>query len=126
MALPATTTKDSQARISAIINALVRQYNRTDTFPVIYGGAETGTGAAYVIKPTPGIGSVGYEVGQIIVLQAIHANTSTTPTLNVNGLGAGTIKYPNGSALGLGDIAANGWIGLLTTSTTPTFALIWH
>ncbi len=37
----------------------------------------------------------------------VNANTSTTPTLNPNSLGAGTIKKYGGTALAVGDITAN-------------------
>lgn len=108
-------------RSAATINALVREYNRTDRkAPIV--GTDTGTGSAYAIAPVPGI--VQYEVGQEFEFQAVHANTTTAPTLAVNGLAAGTITDLAGSPLVVGDIAANSWVRVVCTSTTPAFALL--
>jgi hypothetical protein len=63
---------------------------------------DTGAADAYVITPVPAI--TAYSTGQIFTFKAAHANT-TTSTINVNGLGAKTIKK-NGGANNLvaGDI----------------------
>lgn len=108
-------------RTSTTVNVLVGEYNRADRFAPIYA-TDTGSGTAYTLTPTPGIKF--YEIGQTFIFQAANANTGTTPTLNVNGWGAGTITYMDGSALVAGDIAANEWVEVIVTSTTPTFALI--
>ena len=108
-------------RSAATINALVREYNRTDRkAPIV--GTDTGTGAAYAIAPVPGI--VQSEVGQEFTVQAVHANTTTAPTLNVNGVGAGVITDMAGNAISVGNIAAGSWVRAVVTSTTPTFALV--
>jgi len=107
-------------RTSETVNQLVKEYNRPDRFAPIFG-TDTGSGTAYVISPVPGVKV--YDPGQIFFFKATNANTGTAPTLNVNGLGAGTITYMDGSALVAGDIAANEWIEVVVTSTTPTFAL---
>lgn len=66
--------------------------------------ADTGTANAYVITPSPAI--TAYAVGQIFSFKATNANT-TSSTLNVNGLGARTIKKVAGATdLVAGDIAA--------------------
>jgi hypothetical protein len=83
---------------------------------------DTGSATAYAIAPIPGIEQ--YVVGQIFAFKAANANSGTAPTLNVNGLGAGTITYPDGSALVPGDIAANGFYFVQVASTTPTFHLM--
>ncbi len=58
----------------------------------------------YTMAPATAIG--GYVANQLFIGKAASANTSTTPTLNVSGKGAKTIKKLGGSALVAGDIAA--------------------
>lgn len=66
--------------------------------------ADTGAADAYVITPSPAISA--YTTGQIFSFKATNANT-TTSTLNVNALGAKTIKRIDGATnLQAGDIAA--------------------
>ncbi len=81
---------------------------------------DTGSATAYAIAPSPGIAA--YVVGYSARFKAINANTSTTPTLAVNSLAAGTITWPDGTALVAGDIPANAFVECICTSTTPT----WH
>lgn len=121
--LQAVSPTGSQHQHAIVTNQLVKQYNRqdTDTFAPIYA-ADTGTGAAYAITPVPGVKF--YVVGQIFAFMAKNTSTSTAPTLNVNGFGAGTITYPDGSALVVGDIVANGFYQVEVTSLTPTFQLL--
>ena len=121
MSLPALSKNADTVAIAATVNRLVRDFNREDRkAPIV--GTDTGTGTAYAIAPVPGI--VMYEVGQTFEFQAVHANTTTAPTLAVNGLAAGTITDLAGSPLVVGDIAANSWVRVVCTSTTPTFALL--
>jgi hypothetical protein len=86
--------------------------------------ADTGAADAYVISPSPVV--TAYAVGQEFLFLAAHANATTTPTLAVSGLTAGTIKWPNGAALSAGSIPANGMIAVsvaAVTAGTPTFHL---
>lgn len=62
--------------------------------------ADTGAANAYVITPAPVI--TAYAAGQIFTFKAANTNTLTS-TLNVNAVGAKTIKR-NGAELGAGDI----------------------
>lgn len=103
------------------LDRLIREFNRVDRkAPII--GTDTGSSTAYAIAPTPGIST--YEVGQEFVFTSANANSTTTPTLNVNSKGAGTIKNPDGSALAVGDIPASCLVSVVCTATTPTFALM--
>ena len=45
--------------------------------------------------------------GMILHVRAANANATTTPTLNVNSLGAKTITKKGGSAVAAGDIVGN-------------------
>lgn len=83
--------------------------------------ADTGSATAYAIAPSPGIAA--YVVGQRFAFRATNANSGTTPTLAVNGLAAGTITYPDGTALAANDITAAAQIVVQVATTTPTFHL---
>lgn len=74
--------------------------NSDNTFDV-----DTGAADVYVITLSPAITS--YIKGQLFSFEAINANLTTTPTINVNGNGAQTIINRDGSALLAGDIPAN-------------------
>jgi hypothetical protein len=121
MPLPALASSPSNNDISRTVNRLIREFNRPDTLPTLIG-TDTGTATAYAIAPVPGI--MQYQVGQEFIFQATHANSGADPTLAVNALSAGVIKGLDGSALAAGDIPADGWATVITTSTTPTFALV--
>jgi hypothetical protein len=118
--LPAVAPNPQPHQHATATNQLIKEHNRQDAFKVIYG-ADTGTATAYAIAPVPGIPF--YRVGQIFTFTATNANTSATPTLNVNARGAGTITRINGTALSLGDIPP-GPVSVICTATTPTFALL--
>jgi hypothetical protein len=70
-----------------------------------YAEDTSGSSTAYVITLSPVPTSL--TDGMIIHTKIVSANTTTTPTLNVNSLGAKTIKKLNGVALAVGDIGAN-------------------
>lgn len=121
-ALPALPTTNTDMRVvSERLNVIIRWFNRPDLFVPSYA-PDTGSGTAYVASPSTDIKV--YEVGQEFDFKAANANSSAAPTLNVNGLGAGTITKLGGAALALGDIAANSFNKVIVSSTTPTFELI--
>lgn len=119
--LPALSAGDGKQNVKETINQLVKQLNRQDAFRVIYG-ADTGTATAFAIAPTPGIKF--YRVGQVFLVLTSNANSGAGPTLNVNGCGAGTITWPDGTALSANDIGASALTLLGCASTTPTFHLL--
>lgn len=69
------------------------------------GVVDTGSSTAYAIAPSPAI--TAYAAYQEFTFKAVNANTTTTPTLNVNALGAKTMINPDGTPLVIGQIAAN-------------------
>lgn len=74
----------------------------------------TGTDTyAATLDPVP----KGYNSTQLYAIKLPNANTITTPTLNLNALGAITIKRPDGSALYVGDIRASHYAFLLYDGT---------
>ena len=70
-----------------------------------YKADSSGSSTAYVVtlSPIP----ISYTAGMVIYAKLINANTTTTPTLNINSLGAKTIVKYVSTALAIGDIAAN-------------------
>lgn len=53
-------------------------------------------------------GTLAYSDGMTVIGAVANANTSTTPSLNINSLGAKTIYRQGGTALFVGDIPAAG------------------
>lgn len=66
---------------------------------------DTGSSTAYVITLSPAPTSL--TDGMVVYAKLVNANTTTTPTLNVNGLGAKTIVFPGGAPLANGSIGTN-------------------
>lgn len=99
--LPAWVSNPSAATASystagvATIDANVR----------FYAADASASSTAYTatLSPVPS----AYVTGQTFRIKFINANTTTTPTLNLNGLGAKTIVKGVSSALLVGDITAN-------------------
>lgn len=72
------------------------------------GRAVTASGAssAYAISTSLGLQSL--TDGQVFTFIANHTSTSTTPTLNIDGLGAKAIKGSGGATLPVGAIVSGG------------------
>jgi hypothetical protein len=86
--------------------------------------ADTGSADACAIAPAPGISA--YAVGQRFTFKVASSNATTAPTLAVNSLTAGTIKWPNGAALRAGDLPANALVEVVVSAVstgTPTYHL---
>lgn len=75
-------------------------YIKLSGFCVAAGSANA---LAITLEPSP----LSYEAGQRFYVKAATANTSDAPTLNVNGLGGKTICRLDGSALAVGELAAD-------------------
>lgn len=75
---------------------------------VAHAASVGGTADAITATFSPVFGS--YTAKMRFRFTAGSANATTTPTVNVDGLGAKTIKKHNGSALVAGDIAGSGHI----------------
>lgn len=65
----------------------------------------SGSSIAYTATLSPAIAA--YTDGMRIYVKIVLANTTTTPSLNVNGLGAKTIVKLGGTALAVSDISVN-------------------
>lgn len=73
--------------------------------------ADSGVADAMVVTLSPVPTSL--TAGMIVYVKAKYANATTTPTINVNGLGAKTIVKAVSTALLAGDIQANQFITLV-------------
>lgn len=84
---------------------------------VYSAGAGTDT---YTATLVPAV--TAYTTGMKMLILFANANTVTTPTLNVNSLGAKTIKRQTGTALVVGDIQPS-WLALLEYNGTDMILL---
>jgi hypothetical protein len=72
--------------------------------------------------PSPGI--TAYAIGQRFTLKKdSNANTGAV-TLNINSVGAGSVTWPDGSALAAADLPANCAFEVVVQATTPVFHLV--
>lgn len=83
---------------------------------------DTGTADAYVVALTPVPSS--YTRYLTICFKASAANATTSPTINVNGLGAKTIVSESGAAVAAGVIQAGGYYWLQYDDTSAKFFMI--
>jgi hypothetical protein len=76
----------------------------------LYGGVDTGSANTYIINFTGNFSSLTNG----IFVYWVPANTNTGPsTINVNNLGVVSILNTDGSALGAGEIVANGIVSVI-------------
>ena len=69
-------------------------------------GNDSGAADAMVVTPTQPLSSYASVTGNLLVVKANATNATTTPTINVSGLGAITIVKRANTALAAGDILA--------------------
>ena len=92
---------------------------------MIQTGATGGTANAITATYSPA--PTAYVNGQVFLVKAASANTTTTPTFTPNSgtLAAKTINKLNGVSLAVGDIAgANHWLQLIYDSGQDKFVLL--
>ena len=82
---------------------------------------DTGTTDTYAVALSPVITSL--TDGMVVYAKIVHANATTTPTLNLNALGAKTIVKGSGIALVAGDIAANQFCTFIYDLTNTQWVL---
>lgn len=73
---------------------------------MLWGGTSGGTAQAQTVSMSPA--PAAYAAGMVVAFRAGNTNTAAAPTLNVNSLGAKTLKRANGTAIRAGDIVQNG------------------
>jgi len=85
-----------------------------------YGGVAGGTADAITLAPVPGI--TAYAVGQTFTFKAASTNTGAM-TVDVSTVGAGSLVWPDGTALAAGDVISGGIYEIAVSATTPVFHL---
>jgi hypothetical protein len=75
-----------------------------------------------VTVPAPQI--FAYVDGITLLVKIAATNTTTTPVINVNALGAKAIVNPDGSALAIGALVTSGWALLQYEGTSGKFQLL--
>lgn len=80
-------------------NNTFQPYNGAAVPRLVNHASDTGTANTYVVAPAPAV--TAYVTGQVVTLKPGNANTGAA-TINVNGLGAKSIKTLTGAALSSG------------------------
>ncbi len=70
------------------------------------------------------ISYTSYTDGSIYFLKSPFSNTGITPTLNINSIGAKSIKAKDGNAVAVSQIIINGWFIFMYELSTDTFVLL--
>jgi hypothetical protein len=84
--------------------------------------SDTGAADAYVVTLTPVPSSLTRYL--TVCFKASAANATTTPTINLNGLGAKTIVSESGAAVAAGVIQASGYYWLQYDDSSAKFFMI--
>lgn len=109
---------DPPSTIDGVIQELMSRcrlfYDATLAGINLWGGTAGGTADALTITPSPAIAA--YVAGQTFRFITAAANTSTTPTLNVNAVGTKTIQRLGG-ALVAGDMPSGATIIVIYDGT---------
>jgi hypothetical protein len=88
---------------------------------LVYAGVGGGTADAITVSLSPAI--TAYVKGMVIdFVTGAGANTGAV-TLNINGVGAGAVTWPDGTALAAGDLPASAAVQVVVAATTPVFHL---
>lgn len=105
---------DDFLRAHSAFLALLRD-NGHQYLSTVAGTVDVITGSTVSASPA------SYSAGQVYWFKSTGANTSTTPTININAIGAKTIVRQDGSALVAGDIASGKMIELYYDGTNMVF-----
>lgn len=121
---PAVLSRGSSANMRGEFDSVQAGFNKMPSGAQMWSGSANyytagGTADAWTVSlPTnPGNFLTSYVDGMQLRVNFPAANATTTPTINVNGLGAKTIAGDAGNPLSAGDIAA-GSVRTLTYSAT--------
>lgn len=99
--------------INASSNAF-QPYHGTAPLKYANYAADTGAANAYAVAPVPALS--GYTAGQVVILKPANAVTGAS-TLNVNALGAKSVKTQDGSDLSANAMIAGGVFVLVYDGT---------
>jgi len=106
--------------LTSVETPLFQSLGFSSPMPVFYG-EDAGASDTYAITVTPTIGA--YFIGMMVMFKANTANTGAA-TLNVNTIGAITIKKNRDADLATGDIEASQWVMVVYDGTN--FQMISH
>ena len=81
-------------------------------------------GTADVITLTIAPAITAYAIGQTFWIKTGAGANTGAVTLNINGLGAGAVKWPDDTALVAGDLPASAMIEVTCQAVTPVFHLM--
>jgi hypothetical protein len=103
-------------------NPLLAALNTLAVFSNYYVDA----GAVNAMAVTLGTQQIllAYVDGLVLQVQVANTTTTTTPSLNVNGLGAKTLVNPDGSALSSGSITAGSYIQVIYDASLNSFIVL--
>ncbi len=116
---------DPPSTIDGVVQELMARcrlfYNATLAGISLWGGTAGGTADALTITPSPAISA--YAAGQTFRFITSAANTSTTPTINVNSVGTKTIQRLGG-ALVAGDMPSGATVIVIYDGTSFQLASV--
>ena len=78
--------------------------------PEIFTGLDTGAADVYVVAPDPAPKAYADGIRVLFKVKAYGTNTTATPTLDVNSLGAATIVVAGSGVVPIGALKAGAWI----------------
>lgn len=91
------------------------------TGAVLVTGPTTGSSSAYVVTPATAL--VSYLEGMGVLFKANHTNAAAV-TINISGLGAKSIRYPDGTALAAGEILSGKYTTAIYDATNGYFVIV--
>lgn len=112
------------ATTSAGATALASQYNSLRLDVLLGGDYATSGGSADAQTLALDAQITSYANGMLVKFRAGFTSTTTTPTLNINSIGAKTLKKFDRSALKNGDIVANATYLAVYDSTDDSFLIV--
>lgn len=123
---PVAQTRVTSAQISAEFSLIATGLNTLPANTKLYSGGanyavDIGVADAYIITVNASV--IAYFDGMSIDFKAIAANATTTPTVNINGLGAKSIIRRDGTPAVAADITAGAIVTVKYSTTTGKFQL---
>ena len=112
---------ESLSLLDGVNNAFIASLNNLSTFSNSY--VDSGAVNALVVS-VPSPQTFGYIDGVMVQVKVAVTNTTTAPTINVNGLGAKTIVNADGSAVAIGQLKGGGWVTLQYEAITGVFMVV--
>lgn len=100
------------------------EYNLIKGYAVMTNVLDAYSAAIAVNYSAFPLNSITYADGSIYLLKSPYTNLGITPTLNINSIGAKSIKSKDGTAVAVSQIIINGWFLVMYELSTDTFILL--